>query len=339
MMKYSIELPDYWRKIDLKEQPSFHPVGASATAVNQERNLGYIFGGVDGSNQLNSRLYTFDMDSETIELHDELPIAGRTGHRMFYLPGEKLCIIGGFKSTDDSAGSVLQYHDEILLYDIKDKTVEAINIPEGMMARGQFTAAFDNHTMLLYIFGGFNNDSLYSFDTVSYETRELDPAGDKLTKRAGMISEVLPSGDYFIFSGFQKVNNRSVCHNDYYLYTPSTDRVIQTRCSEQFGRTFAKSFLCPKRDKVLFYGGSYNGMEGSGAIYFYDYKDDCFNRLYVESLPGERVEATVLYSEKNDLLYVIAGLKPDGMKGYHTWNEVMVLDFTLIDEDAWTGHP
>jgi hypothetical protein len=45
-----------------------------ATAVNQERNLGYIFGGVDGSNQLNSRLYTFDMYSEAIELHDELPI-------------------------------------------------------------------------------------------------------------------------------------------------------------------------------------------------------------------------------------------------------------------------
>jgi hypothetical protein len=75
-MQYSIELPDYWRKIDLKEQPAFHPVGASATAVNQERNLGYIFGGVDGSNRLNSRLYTFDMDSETIELYDELPLAG-----------------------------------------------------------------------------------------------------------------------------------------------------------------------------------------------------------------------------------------------------------------------
>jgi len=337
-MKYFLELKNYWSKIDI-DKSKFLPAGAGAITINKVKNIAYLYGGLNYKMNLkkySNKLYKLDLNNESFELIDELNIKNRFNHKMFYTKNNKLCILGGFNNVNED--KPLEYCDEILLYDISTKKIENISISPGLMKRGQFTASMNFEENIVYVFGGFNNSDFFKIDLSNKCIVNLEPVGDKFNSRAGMISEVLPNGNYFIFSGFNNIDKKSICYNDYYIYNPQKNEITKNECNENVGRTFAKSFVYEDLKKIIIFGGSPNGMEGSGSIYFYDYEKDFFNIAYIQELPKSRVEPFVIFSKQNKKMYVISGLEPDG-KNYNNINEIMVLDFNKIDNEAWLGHP
>jgi N-acetylneuraminic acid mutarotase len=332
-MKYNLELENYWNKIDIDNV--FLPVGSGAGAVNKFENVAYIYGGSDYKTN-NNKLYKFDFNSEKFELLDEILIKNRFNHKMFYIKNNKLCIIGGVNNTNEN--KPMEYCNDIILYDILTKKIKYIEIPIDKMKRGQFTAGLDFNENIIYVFGGFNNSDFFKINLNNEKIDDIKPSGDKLNARAGMISEVLPNGNYFIFSGFNDVNKKPICFNDYYIYNPNENKLIRKDCTENIGRTFGKSIINDDIKKLIIFGGSYNGMEVSGSIYFYDYEKDKFNMAYLQPLPKVRVEPIVVFSNKNKKMYIISGLEPTG-RNYKKINEIMVLDFNKINEEVWQGHP
>lgn len=334
-MNYFIELENYWNKIDI-DKNKFLPVGSGAICLNNNENIAYIYGGSDYKNNSNV-LYKFNLDSEKFEIIDELNIKSRINHKMFYTKDNKLCIVGGVNNNNET--QQLDYCDDIIIYDLLKKDINIIKTPVNKMKRGQFTAGLDFNNNILYIFGGFNNSDFFKIDLNTYKIEEIIANGDKINARAGMISEVLPNGDYFIFSGFDNINGKSICYNDYFIYKPNKNLLVKKECNENIGRSFARSFIYKELKKVIIFGGSLNGMEASGSIFFYDYEKDFFNVAYIQPLPKERVEPMVIFSEKNKKMYVISGLEPTGRSGYKVIDEIMVLDFNKLNDEVWLGHP
>ena len=81
-MNCIIEMNDYWSEVDLSET-EFMPAGGLAAAVNQERNIAYIYGGSTLGN-VNNNLYEFDLNSEKIKIFDKLSVPDRLNNKLYY---------------------------------------------------------------------------------------------------------------------------------------------------------------------------------------------------------------------------------------------------------------
>lgn len=335
-MKITIDLPDYWSSFKLK---NFIPCGSSSSAIDQKNNCAYIFGGTNWKDSSLNYLYKFNLDNENIEIIDELKISSRFNHRIFYTINNKIVIIGGIKNHDKQNYSNLEYCNDIIIYDLIKQEIKIINIKNDLLKRGQFTASYYEKENSIYIFGGFNRSDLLKFNLNDNSLNEINPLKNILNKRAGMISEVLPNDNLFIFSGFGGYNGKPICYNDYYLYNIIDNTISKKDCNEVVGRTFAKSFHYKKMKKIIIFGGTLNGMESSGSFYFYDYEKDFFNVIHINPLPLDLVEPTLIFSEKNDLLYILGGLIPKNRTDYNVNEIIYRLNFNEVNKDAWLGHP
>lgn len=322
MVEYKINLDPYW---DIRTaSKGFIPHAAGASVVDQENNRAYYYGGFAQGGTTPRGLYSMDLDSLEIKHHFDLDLPGRMNHQLLLNESGQLLILGGYYQNQPQ-NDLLIVHPE--------KGILQRHVFEEEALFGQQQTAF-YQAPYIYVYGGFYRDRFFRIHTQSFAVEDLSPKGRDA--RAGMISQLLPTGKAFIFSGFSYGERGPVCHNNYYLYDPEENQLEQRECNEVCGRTFARSFSMPGQKKILIALGTINGMELSGAFYYYDWEKDHFNRLFIQSLPGERAEPLVFYSEKNRQCHILGG----GIPGpeYEFLEEHIILDFNRVPQDAWEFH-
>ncbi len=327
-MRYTVELNDYWSAIDARGT-DFVPAGGLATAVDSERNVAYLYGG-DTLGKANDRLYAFDLGTGTIRVVAALPLKDRINHRMYWRGGDRLCIVGGASLSDRNNPATI----ELQLYDLKRNEIETVVTP--IPFRNQFGSCYDAHTDTVYLYGGFGRNDFHAIRVADGSVSPIELGRQE--DRAGPVCEFLAPDTVFVFSGFSARDGVSVCHNDYLLARPGESSCETVRCTEPFGRSFAKSVVVEALHKVLIFGGTHNGMEGSGAFYFYDYREGVFNVANIQGLPVGLTEPAMVYSEKNHAVYIVGGFLDRGA-AYQAHDYVMKLDLAAVPAEAWTGHP
>lgn len=335
-MDYNIKLGDYWQLIETDKYADYSSKAAAAVAVDQVKDLAYIYGGFTNDNQTPGDLHIFNMKTYQIELIDCLENQGRINHKMFLLKNDRLCIIGGVKNINDSERP--QFCDDLIIYNIKMRKIEDRISFNGKMKRVQFEATYGYKNNEIYIYGGSNTSDFFKISMGDFSITDINPRGDLLLKRTGHVMEYLPDGTIFIFSGFLHENGYSICHNDFSIYDIKADSIVIGGCTEQIGRSFSKAVVDRSKNRVLIAGGTINGMESSGSIYFYDYKEKRFNIVYIDAFP-ERGEPAVFLSDKQKKVFISGGVISKDVTGFEVLNEIFILDLNKISEASWTGHP
>jgi len=337
MFEYKIRLPDYYSRIELNEKCCFKPVVGASACIDKENNIAYIFGGSDFKKYNPLNLFKFDLNTEKFEIIDQLDIKPRINHNIFYSKRNKIYIVGGlnpdFKNRDDF------FRNEIIEYDLSEKNMKNLISDDELLKRGRPSVSFDEKNENIYIYGGFDKSDFLIFDLKSNELKEITPEGVEVDKRTIMVSEMLPNGKLFIFSGFTNTKDCPICYNDYYIYDPDDNHLIKKSCNEIIGRSCAKSFVFEEMNKVVFFGGTMNGMEPSAAFYFYDYEKDYFNGLQIQCLPLGIIEPASLFSKKTKKLYIISGGSFKTREEYNILNGIFIVDFNKITNEAWMDHP
>lgn len=326
-MNYSVLLDNYWTVKEINSIMS--PVVSGASVVDQLAGQAYLYGGLAADGVFPGGLYSMDLDNMEINHHYDLDIPGRMNHQIFLLEKGTLLILGGTRK-----GHICT--DILELDPLKGLLRQHSFAEESLFAMQQ---TFFFQAPYIYVYGGFikggkNSDRFFRIHTESFKVEDLSPMNRDA--RAGMISQVLPGNKSFIFSGFSYGDERPLCHNNYYLYDIEQNRLEKRECNEVCGRSFAKSFILPERQKVVIGLGTINGMETSGAFYHYDWEQDRMNRLFIQSLPVERVEPLVFYSEKNRQCHILGGTIPG--PEISPLKEHVILDFNQVPEDAWDFH-
>jgi len=326
-MDYSVSLDEYWTVN--KKDTVMAPVIAGASVVDQRTGLAYLYGGMAEGGLLPCGLYAMDLDNLEIQHLYDLDTPGRMNHQMFLTEKGRLLILGGVRQ-----GVIC---NEILELDPRKGLLRQHSFKEESLFAMQQTAFYQ--APYLYVYGGFvqggrNTDRFFRIHSESFVVEDLSPAGKDA--RAGMISQVLPENKAFIFSGFSYGDEGPDCHNNYYLYDIKQNLMEKRKCNEVCGRSFAKSFLLPDRKKVIIALGTINGLETSGAFYHYDWEQDRMNRLFIQTLPVERVEPMVFYSEKNRQCHILGGAIPG--PEMNPLKEHVILDFNQVPDNAWEFH-
>jgi hypothetical protein len=328
-MKYTVELENYWSMIDITNTP-FIPVGGLAACIDQEKDIIYLFGGMGESSEKINGLYKFDLSNNEITKLFNVDINERINHKMYFIGNNKICIVGGYDYKQEAQPKTI----EIILVDITNSKFDLFDT--GIDFRAQFGSAYDKHSGSVYLYNGFGKNDFWCIHLLGKQVHKIEI--NQAESRAGMVCEYLQENKFFIFSGFSKNNEKAKCHNDIIFINTKTNEITKHDLNEPFGRTFSKSVIIEELNKILFYGGSVNGMESSGSLYFYDYKTDLFNVAYIQPLPGERVESAMIYSKNKKKVYIIGGLQPQG-RSYKAYGNMMVLDLTLVGNEVWLGHP
>jgi hypothetical protein len=193
----------------------------------------------------------------------------------------------------------------------------------------RFTSFFDYKNGDIYYTGGMNMDNaIYKLNILSGEIIEINHK--HYFSRAGSTSMSYEE-KAIIFSGFTKNNNIPVCYSDYYIFSlRDNNTIIQRRCNEFVGRTFSKSILLKKYHKILFMLGTYNGMEQSRSIIYYDYAKDYFMDLGIQDIPLSIVEGIIFYIEKENKIYISGGV-PGGKSMGTVYDNIWELDIGKIE--------
>ena len=335
-MEYIINLPDYWDKIDLKNNKNFRPSMASLWAF--DANYGFLFGGLDENDIFNSFLYRYSFDENIFTLAGELDIEPRGGGKMFY-HDNKLYIVGGF--FHDHSNKTYKTFPEIIIFDLLTRKKEKIYIRQ-INKVVQSGICMDKENGYIYIYGGFNiagsgkdSDMKNGFIKIDIENNNIEPIrpdSREMERRAMMACEVLPDGRVFIFSGFSQIKGKALCHNDYFIYDPVSNELQKHLCNEMVARTGSKIFINSKKSHIVFYGGTYNGMETSGSFFIYDIRNRKFNFTMIHPLPGEIVEPALFYSSKLKKVYIIGGGNPVSELDYKICDHIMILDLKKVKE-------
>lgn len=327
-MEYIVELSDYWAQIKNNLKDVFIG-GCLATDIDQTNNIAYLYGGLS-LDKPNNKLYKFDLNSQKINVIATLPIIDRINHKMYLLDSSTLLIVSGTSIDYSNISSTI----ELYYYNLITHEIDVYNTKVPF--RGQFSSTINKTACKLYLFGGFERNDFYEIDLSQRSVTQKYL--DSIANRAGAVCEFITPNKIFIFSGFNRNENKSLCLNNYVIINTDDYSYIENELSEPFGRSFAKSCIVPNIKKILIFGGSINGMETSGSLYFYDYEKNVFNIAYLQALPGERVEPAMIYSERNNKVYIIGGLIPDG-RMYKFHNSIMSLDLNQLSNDVWLGHP
>jgi hypothetical protein len=330
MRRLSVELAEYWQ---YKPIPKKHPLRKAATGhcLNSDKSKLFLFGGFDANFRCSDNLYVIKTSDFSTEDIVTTSISPRINHEMYFW-NDSIIIAGG---ASFGHSSPILIYSEIVIITLPSYRIRNIQVPKMGL---RFNSFFDYARGVLYYSGGLDTDNvIYKTDILSGETQELtDPS---YFSRSGATSQNFENSA-IVFSGFTRQfppgtepvlkgelsSGIPVCHSDYYLITLGNDGITHKACNEFVGRTFSKAVIISKYNKIFFVFGTYNGMETSRSIVFYDYKKDYFNDLFIQEFPWPITEALVFYLDDKNKLYIAGGVSNSKVQ-----NLLWELDLEKID--------